>query len=359
MNKKLVICCISMDRLRLLDKLYFKDEFNGEVYIITDDRVNDNSLPIIEFLKNEATNINLKKAKLIYYAKDMFPYIAEQVQPGEYEDALKYMVFSMTCCSSIYFCQSPNDLAFIVDDDVVLFKNPEYLMDGKFRVEAVRTFPPASGRNETITSYYKILPEDVFDIIGIDENDEDFMGKLDAKYGKVISQPTTIWPYLPDLPKFLHDFLYLPSTVKHTLQNRKKNCKLYQVGFTFLVERLMGAIQLYHKCTFYTESDMITQDRSAFIRKAREISEGKVTAYHYTVISDKYVQKWLPYLMENGYDAYKQATKGLEETAKNHKYEYLDPNLMQGWMVTGKLKEYAQQTKPKKVPFFMKGKKNA
>jgi hypothetical protein len=63
--------------------------------------------------------------------------------------------------------------------------------------------------------------------------------------------------------------------------------------------------------------------------------------------------------MENGYDAYKQATKGLEETAKNHKYEYLDPNLMQGWMVTGKLKEYAQQAKPKKVPFFMKGKKNA
>ena len=356
MNKKLVICSISMDRLRLLDKLYFKDEFNGEVYIITDDRIQDNSKPIIDFLQNEATNINLKKAKLVYYARDMFPYIAEKVQPGEYEDTLKYMLFSITCCSSIYFCRTEEDLAFIVDDDCVLFKNPEYLMDGKLRVESVRTFPPGTGRDETVISYYKLLPPDVFDIIGIDENDPNFMEKLDKKFGKVVSQPTTVWTYLPDFPKFLHDYLYLPSTIKHTIQNRKKGCKLYQFGFTFLVERLVGAIQLYHKCEFYNDKDMCTQDRSPFIRKAKDISEGNVTGYHYIVISDKYVHKWLPFLMERGYEEYKKATKGLEETAKNHKYEYLDPNLMQGWAVTGNLKQYADSVKKPKVPFFLKSK---
>lgn len=37
-NRNLVICSISLGRMQLIDKLYFKEEFPGNIYIIMDDR---------------------------------------------------------------------------------------------------------------------------------------------------------------------------------------------------------------------------------------------------------------------------------------------------------------------------------
>ena len=105
MNKKLVIICNSLDRLKLYDKLSFNDNFNGEVYIVTDDRYRDTYKELQRFLEEEAQNTNLRKAKLKLFIRDMYPYIKEKVNPGQYEDALRNMLFTITATSPIYFCK--------------------------------------------------------------------------------------------------------------------------------------------------------------------------------------------------------------------------------------------------------------
>ena len=86
-------------------------------------------------------------------------------------------------------------------------------------------------------------------------------------------------------------------------------------------------------------------------------ANGNVYAYHYTIISDEYIYKWLPVLIEQGYDEYKKQTKGLEESSRMGKYSYLSPDLMDGWVIVEpKLRARVEKAKPKKIPFFLRNK---
>ena len=355
MNKKLVIICNSLDRLKLYDKLSFNDNFNGEVYIVTDDRYRDTYKELQRFLEEEAQNTNLRKAKLKLFIRDMYPYIKEKVNPGQYEDALRNMLFTITATSPIYFCQSPEDISFIIEDDVVLFKNPEYLMTD-LTACSVHNLPKSPEMSEKLKEFFRFQGPDIFERIGMDENDPDFATNLDKKFGKLIGQATTIWTYLPDYPEYLRNYLYMPATIANIEYNRKHGCKLYHRGFTFLVERMVGCFLIGHNARFYTEDQLTMQDRTYGIYNAKNIAEGNVGAYHYTIISDSYVFKWLPYLIENGFEKYKEATKGLEETSREAKYRYLDTKLMKGWNTKGKLKERIEK-ESKKIPFFLRKKK--
>lgn len=354
-NKKLVIICNSLSRLKLYDKLSFRDEFNGEVFIVTDDRYTETYKELENFLVKEAVNINLRKAKLVLFMRDMYEYIRDKVEPGQYEDALRNMLFTITATSHIYFCRNVEDIAFIIEDDVVLFKNPINMMDG-LTACSVHNLPFSAELNEKLKIMFKLQGDDIIEKINMDENDPDFAVNLDKKYGKLIGQATTIWTYLPDFPKYMRDFLNLDFTVKNINYNRNHNCKLYHRGFTFMLERMVGCFLIAHGAKFFTEEQLTMQDRSKFIYNAKKIAEGKVGAYHYTIISDNYVNKWLPYLLENGYDKYKEATKGLEETSREAKYAYMDTKLMTGWNIKGKLKERVQNEKKPKIPFFLRNK---
>lgn len=355
-KKKLVIICNSLERLKLYDKLSFKDEFNGEVYIVTDDRYKETYKEIEKFIQEEANNINIKKAKVVLFIRDMYEYIKEQVQPGQYEDALRNMLFTITATSHIYFCRDEEDIALIIEDDVVLFKNPIDGMNG-LKACSVYNLPFSAEMNEKLKEFLVMAggPQ-VFNKIGMDENDPNFAVNLDKKFGKLIGQATTTWTYLPDFPRYLREYLHMPATVKNIEYNRKHNCKLYHRGFTFLLERLVGCFLIASNTGYYTEEELTMQDRTMGIYNAKNIAEGKIGAYHYTIIADNYVYQWLPYLLENGYDKYKEASKGLEETSREAKYAYMDTSLMQGWNVKGKLKERVESEKKPKVPFFLRNK---
>jgi hypothetical protein len=248
------------------------------------------------------------------------------------------MLFSLTCVSSIYFASNPDDAALILDDDVIMFKNPEPLMNDGLKAVSLYNLP-REGRREIIIQYFKLLGDDVFDTIGIQESDPQFLTTLDDKYGKLVPCPTTCWDYQPDFPEFIRKYLYLEHTQKHAARNIARGAKLYQAGFTFLTERLLGCYFVYKKFKRYDDIDFITQDRSKQLFKPKDLIGGKVYGYHYMIIADSYVQKYLPILVEQGYDAYKEAVRGKDDESRTRKYAYYNEKEMQGWVLPKKTME--------------------
>ena len=67
--KKLVFCSNSIPRMNFMDKYMFKDLFNGEVIIVTDDRVRNQKSDYLKAQQNW-TNENLKNAKILALKED-------------------------------------------------------------------------------------------------------------------------------------------------------------------------------------------------------------------------------------------------------------------------------------------------
>ena len=348
-NRNLVICSISLGRMKLIDKLYFKEEFPGNIYIIMDDRNpirNDIIAELENFIKNEATNPNLKKAIILHYKRDMLSYIQEKIAVrSDIKDVVEKMIFSIPMLSHIYFNRNENDLTFLLDDDIILFKNPIYLMDGKLRGAIMKPMPANVDPRYNDFLRWAYGSDEIFEKLGLDPNAKDNNLVIDNTIGRIVSQPSTIWNYQPDFPKFIKTFLEDPITFKYIQRNRKKMGEFYNIGFTFVVERLLSCFLLAHDAEYYGDT-FITQDREFFIKDYKKIYNGEVFGYHYIIINDQYVWKYLPLLMEQGPDAYKKLIKDIKGEAKGTKYSYLKPSQLVNFGVAGIEKK---EEKPNKL----------
>ena len=67
--KKLVFCSNSIPRMNFMDKYMFEDSFDGEVIIVTDDRVRNQKSDYLKAQQNWKNN-NLRNAKILALKED-------------------------------------------------------------------------------------------------------------------------------------------------------------------------------------------------------------------------------------------------------------------------------------------------
>ena len=77
--KKLVFCSNSIPRMNFMDKYMFKDSFDGEIIIVTDDRVRNQKSDYLKAQQNW-TNENLKNARILALKEDgLYDYCLSQL----------------------------------------------------------------------------------------------------------------------------------------------------------------------------------------------------------------------------------------------------------------------------------------
>lgn len=325
MNKKLVYICNSLDRLKLLDKLNFKDRFNGELYIVSDDRYMTSYIDIKNFIDNEATNINLKESKQVLLKRDIFPVVLKDLDK-KYQTIFTKLLFACTTLAHLYFTRSEEDLTFVVEDDCVLFKNPESIMTG---LRCSRSFKYPPNVQQPIQNFFYLFGPGIFEKMGV-KSGPTFMDEYKEKYGKILSQATTCWTYQPDFLQWFSKWLDLPQTIKNINYNINHNCKLWHRGFAGMSEEFMAAYLIYKDTDYFNDNEITTQARENKITNAKDIADGKVIGYHYTIINDEYVNELLPILVSKGYIEYLKCHKEYKYN-KHSKFVYLDDQYKQGW----------------------------
>lgn len=343
MNKKLVYICNSLDRLKLLDKLNFKDKFNGELYIVSDDRYMTSYIDIKNYIDNQAININLKESKQVLLKRDILPFVLKDLDK-KYQMILSKLLFACTTLTHLYFTRKEDDLTFVVEDDCVLFKNPEPIMTG---LRCSRSFKYPPNIQESIQNFFYLYGPEVFEKMGI-KSGSTFMVEYKEKYGKILSQATTCWTYQPDFLYWICKWLDLPQTIRNINYNIAHNCKLWHKGFAGMSEEFMASYLIYRDTGYFDENEITTQGRDNKITNAKNIAEGKVTGYHYTIINDEYVNSLLPILVEKGLDEYNKCHKEYNYE-KHSKFAYLDDSFKQGWAENNHLKVKKEESATKKL----------
>jgi len=89
MNKKIVIVCNSIDRLKLMDRYMFRDEFMGGIIILTDDRVYSQKNTLEKIILS-MSNINLKNATVLGLEENNILEYVLSVIPGDRDTILDF-----------------------------------------------------------------------------------------------------------------------------------------------------------------------------------------------------------------------------------------------------------------------------
>lgn len=326
--RKLVFVSNSLDRMNIMDRYMFKDEFDGEVYIVTDDRINDQKQAYLQAQKS-FNNINLKKATILGLKQDgLLDWCLSQLtEIAEYDkkDLAKFLFFIITFVR-MYFVQNENDQMLQCEDDIIMFKNPNdwgwslsCLKYGDIRASFL------SFKNQVWDFVHCILQDKHY--MHIDNADDLYKQYINDHHKSYSSQAFYIHTYDPNLPHIFCKWIKSPNFQKALKLNRKENNKLFKKGFC-TSEKFMSAYFVSRDAKPIT--DAVIQLGKSKISNCRSVYERKPLLYHYTVINDHHIMDLLPILMEQGPKAYSQALKTYKLPVMDRKFVYMDMDVLGG-----------------------------
>lgn len=321
-----------------MDDYNFQDEFNGELYVVTDDR---NLKLKQDFLEAQKAfkNINLKKANILGFVEDgIQDYIFNQIAFPIDSDKEHFgkILFLLTMIMRVYFVRNADDTALITEDDVLWFKNPESLMEaGRSAVHHnIRHCSQVSDNpNQSTIEEVNEFNRDIVQNKEIDESLDyiEYYRAYTEKHPRSwLSQAHVICTYDEDFIPFLNRFVrsrYFKESVATCV---KKGQKLYHAGFSIKLERL-NSNYLNKQSPIDITDEVVVQSNSKSIDSPERIQKKDCYAYHYTIIPDEHIFKFLPTLLEFGVSAYKNAIKGWERTESDRKFQYLPDEVLEGW----------------------------
>ena len=324
--KKLVFCSNSIPRMNFMDKYMFKDSFDGEVIIVTDDRVRNQKSDYLKAQQNWKNN-NLRNAKMLALKEDgLYDYCLSQLNLSPInKEYLGKLIFFIGGYLKLYFVRSPKDSMMLCEDDIVLFENPEKLNWNELqslRYSDIRA--SLVGDKSGVYNHFKIIQDKKYSKFS---NKESCYNQYieDGNRTSFSSLALYIYTYDENLPEIIKRHVESQNFQRAVLKNAREGNKLFKAGVSTSEEKFWSCYYISRDCK-KIENCIIQQGKNE-ISRPKKFLKANVFAYHYTVIQDKLVFDLFPVLMENGFDEYQKQLKKFEVNDLEGKFVYMNTNV--------------------------------
>ena len=324
--KKLVFCSNSIQRMNFMDNYMFTDSFDGEIYIVTDDRIKNQKN---DYLNQQKAwkNPNLKKAKILALCEDgLYDYCMNQLDLSKInKEYLGKLIFFIGGYLKLYFVRSSEDSMMLSEDDIVLFKNPDILDWNKLQaLRYVDLRASMLGDKKGVFNYFRTIQDEKYSKFPDPESCYKQYIE-DGNKTAFSSLALYIYTYDEKLPDIIKRHVESSNFQKAVLKNSRLGNKLFKQGVSTSEEKFWS---LYYTSRGCKDIDgCIIQQGKNEISRPKKFLKANVFAYHYTVVQDKLVFDLFPVLIEKGFDEYQKQLKKFEVNDLEGKFVYMNTNV--------------------------------
>lgn len=347
--KKLVFCSNSIQRMNFMDNYMFTDSFDGEIYIVTDDRIKNQKN---DYLNQQKAwkNPNLKKAKILALCEDgLYDYCMNQLDLSKInKEYLGKLIFFIGGYLKLYFVRSSEDSMMLSEDDIVLFKNPDILDWNKLQaLRYVDLRASMLGDKKGVFNYFRTIQDEKYSKFPDPESCYKQYIE-DGNKTAFSSLALYIYTYDEKLPDIIKRHVESSNFQKAVLKNSRLGNKLFKQGVSTSEEKFWS---LYYTSRGCKDIDgCIIQQGKNEIFRAKKFLTDDIFAYHYTVIQDKHVFELFPVLKNEGYEKYREKLENFKIDELEGKFVYMDVKVFgkeDSCKSVNALREAKQKTKEK------------